>query len=293
MSAINPEFVERYQLELEKNPNSRVFAPLAEAYRKMGLLEEAKRICRRGVQAHPEFAGGRVAFAKVLLDLKAHNEALTQLEKAVQISPDNLLAHSLLGETLLQLRHPKEALKAFKMALFLNPSDERALQAVRKWEFLTAEEYDDEVFAMKPLFRPETEKYLPPLEAAKTQRSDPPETQASSPPRPSKEVERVISLADAFTVRNDLHAALEILLKARESLGTWAEIESRIKLLQKRTQALEADDTADDVADDTTNELQQSSATRDSANIQASDAQRRRQVLELWLKRIDRRRLEG
>ena len=39
---VNPEFVERYQLELARDPRSRVFAALSEAYRKMGLLDEAK-----------------------------------------------------------------------------------------------------------------------------------------------------------------------------------------------------------------------------------------------------------
>jgi hypothetical protein len=32
------ELLERYQILLEKDPRSQVFAPLAEAYRKMGLL---------------------------------------------------------------------------------------------------------------------------------------------------------------------------------------------------------------------------------------------------------------
>src|SRR5882757_1022853 len=126
MNSVNSEFVERYQLELAKNPRSRVFASLAEAYRKMGLIDEAKRICRFGTEAHPDFAGGHVAYAKVLLDLKAPAEALTHLEKATKLSPDNLLAHNLLGETLIQLRRPKDALKAFKMVLFLDPENTRA-----------------------------------------------------------------------------------------------------------------------------------------------------------------------
>ncbi|RYZ63286.1 MAG: tetratricopeptide repeat protein, partial [Proteobacteria bacterium] len=157
-ASINPEFVERYQLELNKNPRSRVFAPLAEAYRKMGLLEEAKRICRFGTQAHPDFAGGHVAYAKVLLDLKNPGEALKHLEAAAKLSPDNLLAHNLLGETLIEVRRPKEALKAFKMVLFLDPDNARATQAVRKWEFLTADEYSEDVFAMKPIFKDESAK---------------------------------------------------------------------------------------------------------------------------------------
>ena len=56
MATIHPELIERYQLTLERDPKSQVFAPLSEAYRKMGLLEEAFRISTRGVQFHPIFA---------------------------------------------------------------------------------------------------------------------------------------------------------------------------------------------------------------------------------------------
>ena len=45
MNPVNPEFVERFQIMYQKDPNSRVFAPLAECYRKMGLLDEALRLC--------------------------------------------------------------------------------------------------------------------------------------------------------------------------------------------------------------------------------------------------------
>lgn len=275
MSNVNPEFIERYQLEYEKNPQSRVFAPLAEAYRKMGLLDEAQRICRRGLQLHPDFAGGRVAYAKILLDLKAHDEALTHLEKAIQISPDNLLAHSLLGEALIEMRRPKEALKAFKMVLFLNPGDEKAQAAVKKWEFLTADEFDEDVFAMKPIFHPETEKLLP-------QRGSTGSDAASPKSVPPRALERAVSLADAYTVRNDLDAAIEILREANQALGPQPEIQRRLKLLTRRIQS------SPDSDEDSPLALQSS-----SENTSFIEKNRRRQILETLLQRINERRLGG
>src|SRR6476661_8315239 len=65
-SSLTPELVERYQLEYARDPQSKVFAPLSEAYRRMGLVEEALRIAENGVRANPGFASGRVAFARVL-----------------------------------------------------------------------------------------------------------------------------------------------------------------------------------------------------------------------------------
>src|SRR5262245_40905043 len=140
------DMVERYQILLEKDPRSQVFAPLAEAYRKIGLLEEAFRICVRGVQFHPNFAGGRLALAKVLMDRENPKEALRELEKAIELSPENILAHQLMAELHLAEKNAKAALRSYKMVLFLAPLNERAQRAVRKLESLTADEFDDDLF---------------------------------------------------------------------------------------------------------------------------------------------------
>src|SRR3989442_143106 len=116
-------FVERYQLLYEKDPNSKVFAPLAEAYRRMGLIDEAIDLAQKGVQKHPHFASGRVALGKCLAQKGEYKKAVEQLRAAVEVSPENLLAHQILAECLSKLNKPIEALNAYKMALFLNPND--------------------------------------------------------------------------------------------------------------------------------------------------------------------------
>ena len=300
MPNVNSEFIERFQLEYEKNPRSRVFAALAEAYRKMGLLEEANRLCVRGVQIHPNFAGGRVAFAKVLIDLKQTEKALEQLEKAVASSPENLLAHSLMGETLLQMRRPKDALKAYKMVLFLNPNDEKAKSVVGKWEFLSADEYDDELFAMKPVFRlgkisAEDAPVLNPIAAfsgvsVETLQKD-------------RALERAVSLADALTVRGEPERALAILQEARNRVGTTAEIDKRFALLSKRAKApppepsVEIDDvlmgTEDsemDVSSDFSALTLASPEASRIANYGVDPRERVRLKLETFLRRIEARR---
>jgi len=223
MTEINPELVERYQILLEKEPTSKVFAPLAEAYRKMGLLPEAKQICEAGVKAHPYFAGGRVALAKVFIELKKWEEARAQLLKATELSPDNLLAHQLLAETQLKLKNPKDALKAFKMVLFLNPQHEKALKAVQTLESLTADEYEDEIFEMKPL--KSLDDQLPELQ---------PMPSDQKRMRDLKELERALSLFDAYWIRNDFDRAQVILEDAFLRLGKLPELEKRRDILQSR-----------------------------------------------------------
>src|SRR6185437_2914404 len=98
MDEINPEFVERYQQLYEADPKSRIFAPLAEAYRKMGLLKEAREVAEAGVGHNPQFAGGRVALGRIFCDLGLIKEATRELKKATELAPENVLAHQVLGE---------------------------------------------------------------------------------------------------------------------------------------------------------------------------------------------------
>src|ERR1700753_1887856 len=88
------EYLRKYQ----EDPTSRVFAPLAEAYRKSGLLDEAVEIAREGLRVHPNFIGGRVALARALFDKKRFDEVVTELTPIVRDAPDNLVAQRVFAE---------------------------------------------------------------------------------------------------------------------------------------------------------------------------------------------------
>jgi tetratricopeptide (TPR) repeat protein len=232
MQDIQPELIEKYQILLQKDPKSQVFAPLAEAYRKMGLVEEAFRIAVRGVQFNPNFPGGRIALAKVFIDRDNLPSAIEELEKAVNQSADNILAHSLLGECYLKTQRSKEALRSFKLVLFLAPNNERAQTAVRKLESLTADEYEDDLFEMKPLATPE----------AKTDLAT--EASSAQPIKPlveghvSHDLDRILSLCDAYIVRNDTDKAAEVLKQGELSFGSHPELVKRLRLVNQRTLGL-------------------------------------------------------
>jgi len=223
---IQPELIERYQLLLQKDPKSQVFAPLTEAYRKMGLLEEAFRIAVRGVQFNPSFSGGRIALAKVFLDRDNLAAAVDELEKAVELSADNILAHQLLAECCLRSKRPKDALRSFKMVLYLAPGNEKAAKAVKKLEALTADEYDDDLFEMRPLNQVDTPKT----------EDTPAGLKPMAPAGISSDLERSLSLADAYIVRNDTDRALATLKEAEMYFHGHPEITKRVKLVSQRSQ---------------------------------------------------------
>lgn len=109
--------------KLQEDPTSRVFAPLAESYRRLGRVEEAIELCQRGLSHHPDFHGGRVALAKCYIDKQRYQDAQRELERVVHLAPENLLAQRLLGDVFLAQGMTKEALHALKMALLLSPCD--------------------------------------------------------------------------------------------------------------------------------------------------------------------------
>lgn len=233
MNDIHPGLIEKYQLILERDPRSQVFAPLSEAYRKMGLIEEAFRISSRGVQFHPQFAGGHIALANVLMEKNQFENAKESLEQAIQLSPENILAFQKLGECCLRLRQGKEALRAFKMVLLFSPHNERARVAVQKLETLTADEFEDDVFKMdritsfsgqkEPSKRGEDLEVLKPLDGSG-------QTQA-------RDLERQLSLLEAYIVRGQFSEAKELAEELNLRFPGNKTVLKRLSSLNKRQTA--------------------------------------------------------
>lgn len=239
---VDTKLVEKYQLMLEKDPNSLVFAPLVDAYRKMGLLEQAVEEGVRGVREHPNFASGRIALARVLIERVQYDDAVKQLEAAVKLSPENIMAFQLLADCLVRLKRPKEALKSYKMVLFLNPKDEKAQSSVKKLESVTADEFDDELFQMLPLnsLAPEDveDLSLSPLDEG--------EPQANS--QGPSQLDRAISLIDAFIVRNDFEKAAEVIRQSEPYYPDAKELQKRRKLLNQIGEFEDAPETEESIA---------------------------------------------
>jgi len=221
---IDMSVIEEYQKILSADPSSKVFAVLADAYREMGILEQADNIARRGVSKHPNYAPGYVTWARILMKKNDLEGAIQLLQKATELSADNLLAHQVLGEAYLLSKKPKEALKAHKMALFLNPQNERSKQVVKKLESLAAEDFSEDVFAMKPLhnFTQEVKKN-------------------ESKQELKRDIEASLSLVDALIVRHDPVQARALLLRLQKSHPENIHIVERLKLLDHEAETEKAD----------------------------------------------------
>ncbi|MBN1573934.1 MAG: hypothetical protein JW984_12120 [Deltaproteobacteria bacterium] len=120
---ITPE-MEKYQSMLAKNPSSRVFAALAECYRKQGMLDEAIHLCVEGVKKYPNYMSGRVALGRAYFDKGMIKEAKEELEKVVSITPNNIVANKVLGDVHLFEEDINGAGVFFGKVLSMSPEDE-------------------------------------------------------------------------------------------------------------------------------------------------------------------------
>ncbi len=133
-SEIQRPLIYSYLKKYQDDPTSRVFAPLAESYRKAGLIDEAVKIAREGLRVHPRFMGGKVALARALFDKKQYQAVLDELLPMVQDFPDNLVAQRLLAESFLVLGRIPESLSAYKMLLYFVPQDSETIKIVQELE---------------------------------------------------------------------------------------------------------------------------------------------------------------
>ena len=95
--ALPPE-INKYLAILSKDPGSMVFAPLAEAYRKAGMLDEAIATAQDGVKLRPDYVSGMVALGRAYFEKGLLAEARENLEKVLVIAPDNIIAAGILEE---------------------------------------------------------------------------------------------------------------------------------------------------------------------------------------------------
>lgn len=93
-----PPEINKYLAILSKDPGSMVFAPLAEAYRKAGMLDEAIATAQDGLKIHPNYVSGMVALGRAYYEKGMLIEARGTLEQVVITAPDNIIAVNILEE---------------------------------------------------------------------------------------------------------------------------------------------------------------------------------------------------
>jgi tetratricopeptide (TPR) repeat protein len=134
VDGLNSPQIIKYQKLYREDPNSRVFAPLAEAYRKYGMVEDAVEILKKGIKKHPNFTLGHLGLALCYFDQKKFEMTYEVLRPLIDSSRDNIRMQKLYADCCLELGKKQEALETYKYLLFMSPKDEDVADRIKELE---------------------------------------------------------------------------------------------------------------------------------------------------------------
>lgn len=213
--------VESLRLEVEKNPKSLSFVQLGDHYYSENNLDESLFVFQRGLKYNPQSASGLVGLAKVLKAKNEYTAAAQHLTVAIKLSPQNWQAYLLRADIYVKLKNPVLALNDFKKVLLFNPRQAIARKAIPKLESLVSDmDLESENFEMQPL-----QSLQKNIDSIQT-------TNVSSAPTPPQ-LERVLSLIDAFIQKQDYPRALKLVNECRAEYSNHPELNERaLKLSQ-------------------------------------------------------------
>lgn len=108
---------------LAKDAHSTAFVPLSDAYRQLGLYDDALEVAEKGVKALPRFSPGYVILGRIHFDRGDMPAAAAVFERAHAIDSDSLPAIKGLVRVLIRQGHHGRAQELLERAIKLYPQD--------------------------------------------------------------------------------------------------------------------------------------------------------------------------
>jgi tetratricopeptide repeat protein len=84
--------IDKLEARFNENRKGRTFAPLADAYRKAGLIDNAIGLCEEGLKLHPDYVSAWIVYGRCLVDKKEDAQAQEIFGKVLSLDPENVLA---------------------------------------------------------------------------------------------------------------------------------------------------------------------------------------------------------
>jgi tetratricopeptide (TPR) repeat protein len=119
----NSALIDDLLKQFADNPR-RVFARLANEYRKRGELDSAIEICRSHVPLQPGYISGHIVLGQALYDSGSLEEARTTFETALALDPENLIALRHMGDIARTNGEIEGARSWYRQLLEIDPQNE-------------------------------------------------------------------------------------------------------------------------------------------------------------------------
>ena len=122
--------IERYK----RAPESRLFAPLADAFRKNGEIDKAIEILEKGLEMFPQYASAHVILGKCFYDKGGTERAKAEFVRVLELDAENMVALKFMGDILFAEDKRAEAAEHFAKILAIDPTNEEAARALKEME---------------------------------------------------------------------------------------------------------------------------------------------------------------
>jgi tetratricopeptide (TPR) repeat protein len=124
--------IEKLEARYRENPKGRNFAPLADAYRKAGLIDNAIELCQAGLTLHPDYVSGHIVHGRCLVDKKDDAGAEAVFRKVLELDPENILALKVLAEVAERNNHYDQAMEWLNRLLLADPMNGEAAEGLSR-----------------------------------------------------------------------------------------------------------------------------------------------------------------
>lgn len=85
------EEIHRFEEQFKRQPESLVFARLADAYRKAGDPHRALEVLEEGIRRHADYLSAHIVRARTYLDLGRVEDAQSAFERVLELDAQNLV----------------------------------------------------------------------------------------------------------------------------------------------------------------------------------------------------------
>jgi len=141
--------IERYISQLERDPRQKVYAPLADSYRRASLLSDAEDTCHKGLNMFPGYLRCREVLGKIYIRKSLLEEARKELEKVAQVITDSHDLNRTLGRLYYKLNEFDLAQQLLQKIVEKDPFDFEAKNILTEIQRKISGE-EEEIYEYRP-----------------------------------------------------------------------------------------------------------------------------------------------